>query len=149
MDAKYLADQRAVAERVGHSHQPGGDLKVKEVARRLSGPEPAEPHLLAAGVDDDDAAGVHDKVPEGVERPRRKRVDEKEPIRCGRLNETQARVIGVFADELGVEAEMRMGGERWAQQSGEFFGRGNDLFRQIGHNPSSKKERLSAALPLK
>ncbi len=110
VDVKNLTDQRPVAERVRHADQARGDLEVKEVAGRHADSEAAQPHFLPAGVDDDDAAGSTTRR-QKASSARSKAGRSEKVDRRGRLDETQSGVIAVFADELGVEAEVRVAGE--------------------------------------
>src|SRR5205814_10405241 len=58
------------------SHQPRRQLQVEQVGGRRAGPQPAQPHLLAPGMDDADARRIVQELPEGVQRPRLERVDQ-------------------------------------------------------------------------
>src|SRR5262249_39650906 len=90
-----------------HADEAGRDLQVEQVPRRLADPLPAEPYFLAAGVDDDQARWVNEQVPEEVERAGAERVDEEEALRRRHLDQAQVRVVGLLADELGVEPQLR------------------------------------------
>jgi len=50
---------------------------------------------------------IGDQVPERVKGADGQRVDKDEPIIGRDLNETKVRMIGVFTDEFGIEAEDR------------------------------------------
>src|SRR5262249_60495499 len=80
-------------------------------SRRLSAAAPAEPHFLSASVDDDDPRRIDNQFPECVERASSEGVDEEQPLRRGDLDEAEPRMVGVLADELGVETDLRTSGQ--------------------------------------
>ena len=103
--SQELIDQRAVPKRIGQADQAGGDLQVEPVCRRFPAPAPAHANLLAPGVNDHRAGRIDQHAPKRFERPGAQRVDQTQRRRRRNLDQAQARLIGVFADEFGVEAD--------------------------------------------
>ena len=62
------------------------------------------------GVDDDDPAGSAIRAPKLVERAAVERVEDVQRVRRGDLDQAQVGDVGVLADELGVEPDLRAGG---------------------------------------
>ena len=140
--AEYVHDGMSVAIEgftaficfaAGHEIMRQGrrDLQIEQVSRLLSGPELAQAHFLAARVDHHQGRGIHDQLPESVERTGGERVDEKESLVRGDLHQAQARMVGVLADELGVEPESA-GGCQIVAARRQFLGPGDDLFDHRG-----------------
>ena len=100
---------------------PGMDVKVAGV--RVGS-------VHAVDVDDDDPRRVDEQLPEGVERAGGERVDEEQSLRRGHLDEAEPRMVAVLADELGVETDLRTGGQVLAAGN-EFLGGADDLFTRL------------------
>ena len=88
----------------------------------------AQPYLLAAGVDDDEIGRGDDQLPEGIQRADGQGVDEIESLGGGDLDQAEAGMIGVLADELGIQPKAPAGGEMLTA-GGQLFGLGDELFR--------------------
>lgn len=106
LHAEHLMDQRCIAERISPSRQASRQLQIEEIAGRASGPQPAQPHFFAAGMDDDDARRIDDELPKAIDRSSRQRIDEIEASGRRHLHQAQARMVGVLAYKLRIESEM-------------------------------------------
>ena len=111
LHSQQLMDQRAGPQGIGQPDQPRRDLQIENVAGRLPRPQPAQPHLFAAGVNDDQVLRIDHQTPKGIERTHHQRIDEIKTLRRGDLHQTEMRMVGIFADKLGIEAEAAAGSQ--------------------------------------
>src|SRR5579871_5709466 len=129
-----------MTERIRHADEPGRNLQIEQIARRPPRPEMTQPHLLAAGMDNHCMRGVDHDIPKAVERSHGHRVDEEELLGSGDLDQTETRMVGLFADEFRIEAEGRTRGQVRATHR-QLVGLGNHDFGKIslgalGHHES-------------
>ena len=75
---------------------------------------------------------IRHQPPERIERPDRERIDEHEPRGRRDLNQAQMWMVGVFANELGVEANDGRGGEVGAALQ-QVVGVRDNLFLKLLH----------------
>src|SRR5579884_1677098 len=87
-------------------------------------------------MNDDHTGRIDDELPESIERSSRQWIDEVETIRRRNLHQTQARMVGILADKLCIEAET--GTFRQLSTTGlQVFRMRNDLFPHLLLLPAS------------
>ena len=101
-----------MAERVAEADEAGDELGVEDRFRQAAGVAEAEEQLLPRREGDDLLAGLGQRLPEIVEVDTGQRVDDEDLVGGRDLDQTKLRLIGRFADELGVEADDRRRGDR-------------------------------------
>jgi hypothetical protein len=94
-----------VPQGIRQPDQTGGDLQVKEITRRLSGPKTTQTNLLAASMHDHESSGIDYQFPKIRQRPGRQGVDQDQPIFGRYLHQTQVGMVTILADKLGVETQ--------------------------------------------
>lgn len=98
---------------VGDAEHARADLGIEHVGGDEAGFQPGDFDILIAGVADFFEGGVGEEFPEGAEGGtiEGEGVDELDAVISGDLDEAEDGVVGVFADELGIEGEALGGAE--------------------------------------
>lgn len=105
--------------------EAGGNLYIEHAAGLGAGSEVAKAYLLAARVDDGEVLRIVQYFPKRRHIFEGKRIDDKKVLWRADLNQTKLGVKGMFANELGVEAEDR-GLAQMPAGGGEVGGRRNE-----------------------
>ena len=113
---------------VGITNQSSGNLKVKQISRRLPAPQPAKPNIFSAGMNNDLPGWIDNKSPEAIQWACRNRIDKNESFGSGDLNQAQAGMKSILADEFSVQSKARTRSQILAAGS-QFVRVGDYLFR--------------------
>jgi hypothetical protein len=118
--------------------EAGGELGVEQVRRRAVAVEEGEVHFLAGGVDDCDMLALGKRPPELAELSRTVRIDHREAVLRGHLDQAQLRPEGVFGNEFGVETDA-VGAGKLLAECGELGRRSDGEMRHgaVGKRPAS------------
>jgi len=82
-------------------------LQIEQIGRRLAAAKLTHSHFFPTGMDDRNSRRVRHNVPKWSEGTHRERIDDVKPIGRGDLDQAQARVKRILANEFGVKAELR------------------------------------------
>ena len=127
MVAGDAGHELVVGNRIAIAEHHGGNLSIDQRRRNDSGGVPADFDVLARRVKDLDHGRIGHQRKEGSEiDARRERIDHERLLGARQLRDAELRVIGRFAQELGIDRHERVTGEAFAG-IGEFRSGGDRL----------------------
>ena len=104
---QQAGDQLTVRRRVLQTDQTRRDLRVEQPLRSLADGLQAEAKFLSSGVHDRRMVAFAERLPKGRDVPDFTRVNHRQLVADGHLDQAQVGAIGVFRDEFRVKSDKR------------------------------------------
>ena len=119
--AGKFAHQAGVADLVTVAEQGGGDLGVEHRAGQVAAQVEKDLQILPRGVHHQGHGGVVEDVQQRVDVLQRQRIDAGDQFVAGDLDQTELGVIGLFAQEFGIQRQ-RLAAAQAVAEGGQRLG---------------------------